>query len=201
MDTNDAVTTVNNPEEIDEKNERHLTADDIKKLIQSEVDKVRTKYSQANAELQKKYDSLKQEKLTDDERKQLEIDEREKKIADREKELNDRDHRWYALKAIKNAGLDHGDDTALELVDFVMADSEELIDKKVKTFNSLVKKLVKEEVDVTFKQNGRDISKGAVGASENNPFSKEHFNLSKQMQLYKENPELARQLETSIFGK
>ena len=79
MDTNDAVTTVNNPEEIDEKNERHLTADDIKKLIQSEVDKVRTKYSQANAELQKKYDSLKQEKLTDDERKQLEIDEDRKR--------------------------------------------------------------------------------------------------------------------------
>lgn len=129
---------------------------DYDKLIQSKLDKAMAEERKKSAALQKELDKLKKEKMTDDERKQAEMSEKEKELAEREQMLLDKENRLTAIKEIKAAGLDDGSGLSLELVDFVMADNEEAIKNKVKTFKELFDKFVAAEVDKTFKKNGRN---------------------------------------------
>ncbi len=167
----------------------------LEKLVQAKVDKITSKLGKEKAELQRQLEQLKKDKLTDDEKKQFEISEKEQEIAERERALLEKENRLYAIKAIKAAGLDDGSDISLELIDFVMADDPSIIDTKIKAFDKLLKKLVKIEVDRTFKENGRNPQSGTSGTKTNNPYAKETFNLSEQMRLERENPELAKQLQ------
>lgn len=133
---------------------------DLDKLVQARADKITAEMGKKNAALQKELDKLKKANKTAEEIKQLEMSEKEKELAEREKMLLDKENRLFALKAIKEAGLDDGSSLSLELVDFVIADNEEAITNKVKAFGELVKKFVKSEVDETFKKNGRNPNGG-----------------------------------------
>lgn len=177
-----------NNDDLDEKLER---------IIQSKVDKITSKLGKENADLKKKLDKLQKAKLTDDELKQLEITEKENEIAERERALLEKENRLYAIKAIKAAGLDDGGEKSLELVEFVISDDTEVIDSRVKAFGDLVKKFVKSEVDRTFKENGRNPNGGGKTSTGVNPYAKETFNLTEQMRLEVENPELAKTLKAS----
>lgn len=181
----------NEPEDGDNKN----TMPDIEKLIQSAVDRATNKLGNDNKKLRDELSNLKKAKLTVEELRDDEIKSKEAEIAERERALVEKENRLYAIKAIKAAGLDDGSDTSLELIDFVMADDTSVIDSKIKAFDKLMKKLVKIEVDKTFKENGRNPQVGTSGTKTNNPYMKETFNLSEQMKLESENPELAKQLQ------
>lgn len=170
---------------------------DLQKLIQSAVDRATNKIGNENKKLREQLEALKKSKLTDAEAAELERQEREDALAEREKALQDEKNRWYAMRAIKKAGLDDGGDNALELVEFVLGADEAAIDEKVKAFGGLVKKFVKAEVDKTFKQHGRDPGQGGGGAGGNNPWAKESYNITQQMMLEATNPELAKQLKAA----
>lgn len=184
-------------EETKQKEVNTFDEEKLEKLIQAKVDRLTARLGKEKAELQKEVDKLKREKLSDEEIKQLEISEKEKEIADRERALLEKENRLYAIKAIKAANLDDGSDKSLELVDFVMSDDTETIDKRVKAFGDLVRKFVTSEVDKKFKSNGRTPNTGSSGGGNNNPFSKESFNLTEQMRILSENPELAKQLQAT----
>lgn len=139
----------------------------IEDLIQRAVDRATNKLGNENKKLRDQNEALKREKLTDAERQQLEIADREADIADREAKLKEKENRLFAIKAIKDAGLDDGSSSALELVDFVMTDEEETTTARVKAFSALVNKFVSAEVDRTFKSKGRDVDKGGTGKTEN----------------------------------
>lgn len=142
--------------------------DALDKVIQSRVDRLMAEERKKNADLQKKYDKLVKEKMSDEEVKKLEADEREKALAAKERELKDRENKLYAIKAIKEVGLDDGSDKALELVDLIIHDDEKVMEARAKTLSDLVKRLVSAEVDKTFKANGRDPhgAKGGAGKAE-----------------------------------
>lgn len=146
------------------------TETDIEKLIQKAVDRATNKLGNEKKKLQEQLETLKKEKLSEDEIKKLELADKEADIADREAKLTEKENRWIAIKAIKDAGLDDGGNNALELVDFVMSDSEEATKAKVKTFSDLVKKFVTAQVNETFKANGRNPEKSgnAEGNATNN---------------------------------
>lgn len=184
-------------EETKQKEVNTFDEEKLEKLIQAKVDRLTARLGKEKAELQKEVDKLKREKLSDEEIKQLEISEKEKALAEREQVLLDRENRLYAIKAIKAAQLDDGSDKSLELVDFVMSNDTETIDKRVKAFGDLVRKFVTAEVDKKFKSNGRTPNTGSSGGGNNNPFSKESFNLTEQMRILSENPELAKQLQAA----
>ena len=184
-------------EETKQKEVNTFDEEKLEKLIQAKVDRLTARLGKEKAELQKEVDKLKREKLSDEEIKQLEISEKEKALAERERALLDKENRLYAIKAIKAAQLDDGSDKSLELVDFVMSDDTETIDKRVKAFGDLVRKFVTSEVDKKFKSNGRTPNTGSSGGGNNNPFSKESFNLTEQMRILSENPELAKQLQSA----
>lgn len=173
----------------------------LEKLIQAKVDKITSKLGKEKADLQKQVDKLKKEKLTEDEIKQLELSEKEQAIAERERALLEKENRLYAIKAIKAAGLDDGSDKSLELVEFVLGDDTTQIDERVKAFGALVKKFAQSEIDRTFKENGRNPNASVKSKSGNNPYAKETFNLTEQMKLEIENPELAAQLKAAAGGR
>lgn len=169
---------------------------DLEKIIQRAVDRATNRLGNDNKKLRQQLEALKKSKLTAEEAAELERKEREDDLAERERALQEKENRLYAIKAIKAAGLDDGSDRALELVDFVIGGSEADIDTKVKAFGGLVKKFVKAEVDRTFKQHGRTPEHGA-GAGEKNPWAKESYNITQQMQIELTNPELAKQLKAA----
>lgn len=171
--------------------------DALERLIQAKVDKITSKLGKEKADLQKKLDTMKKEKLSDAERAELERKEKEDELAEREKALTEKENRLYAIKAIKAAGLDDGSDKSLELVDFVMSEDEEAIDSKIKAFAGLVKKFVQAEIDKTFRENGRTPAKGSGTDATQNPYAKDTYNLTEQMRLEVENPELAKTLKAA----
>lgn len=174
---------------------------DIEKLIQQAVDRATNKLGNDNKKLRKELETLQKEKLSAEELRDLEIQNREQDIAEREKSLQEKENRLYAIKAIKKAGLDDGSDVSLELVDFVLAKETSEIDARIQAFDKLLKKLVKAEVDKTFRANGRNPHSGSSAARTANPYAKDTFNLSEQMKLEMENPELAKQLQAAAGSK
>ena len=142
-----------------------LSTEALDKLIQSRVDKITADFGKKNATLQKELDSLKREKLTDEQIKNLEIADKEKALTEKEQALLERENRLYAIKAIKDAELDDGSDLSLELIDFVMGEDENAINEKVKSFKSLVERFVTAKVDATFKANGRTPNGSGKGGS------------------------------------
>lgn len=140
-------------------------ASDFEALVQRAVDRATNKLGNENKRLRSEIETLKKAKLSDDEIKQIEMQEKEKEIAEREKALSEKENRLLAIKAIKEAGLDDGSDASLAIVDFVMADSEEGIRDRVKAFDALVKRIVQSQVDAVFKANGRTPGVGTDTAS------------------------------------
>ena len=108
----------------------------------------------------------------------------------------------YAMKAIRKAGLDKGDELSIDITDFVMADEEETIDTRVKAFKKLVDSLVKAAVDEAFKAGSRTPDKGGKSTGiQNNPYAKETFNLTAQMRLEASEPQKAEILKAQAGMK
>lgn len=175
--------------------------DKLDKIIQARVDKQMAEERRKTAEYKKKLERLQQDKLTDEELKKLEIENKEKEIAEREQAITDKENRLFAIKAIKEAGLDDGSDTALSLVDFVIGADETEIKSKVKAFKELFDKAVTAEVNKRFKEAGYTPKKGETLNNGVNPYTKEQFNLTEQMKLESTNPELAAQLKAAAGVK
>lgn len=189
------------PSPDEEPKQEPIDYDKLDKIIQSRVDKQMAAERKKNADLEKKLKNLQQAKLTDEELKNIEIEEKEKAIAEREKAITDKENRLFAVKAIKEAGLDDGSDVSLSLVDFVMGEDENEIKTKVKAFKELFDKAVTAEVNKRFKDNGYTPKKGESLNGGVNPYTKEQFNLTEQMKLENTSPELAAQLKAAAGVK
>lgn len=168
----------------------------LERMVQAAVDRATNKLGNENKVLREKLEKERKKNLTAEEVKQLELQEKEQELAQKEKEIRDEKNRMYALKSIKKAGLDDGSEDTLDFVDFVMADEESDIDDRVKSLKSLIDARVHREVDRIFKENGRIPGKGGTAAKDN-PWSKGSWNLTKQMELEINNPELAKTMKAS----
>lgn len=140
-------------------------SEQLERLIQARVDRLMAEERKKSAALQKKYNKLASEKLTEDELKDRTISEREATVAEKERELTERENRLHAIKALKAAGLDDGSESVLALVDFVLAEDEKAITERVTAFAALFQKMVAAEVEKTFQKNGREPS-GAQGGED-----------------------------------
>ena len=169
--------------------------DDMDKLIEKAVDRATNKLGNENKALREKLEKLKKTKLSAEEIAEEERREKETALAEREAAVKAAENRMFALKQIKKIGLDSGDETAIQIVDLVMGEDEDAISENVSALKKLVDSLVAVEVDKAFKSTGRVPGKGKSGGTQNNPFSKDTYNLTEQMRLLQENPELAEQLK------
>lgn len=170
---------------------------DIALLVKKELEKYSVKWKSENEKLKIELEKERKKNLSADELKVLEMKEKEVEIEEREKALKEQENRLYAIKALKKAGLDTGDEESLEIVDFVIGNEETKIDNKVRIFKELIDKKVKSEVDKVFKENGRNPEKGTSRNTGENPYIKGQENLTKQMELELNNPEVAKKMKAA----
>lgn len=147
---------------------------DIENIVQKAIEAATKGWETEKEALEAKISELMKKGLTPEQLKELEEKEKEAAQNKREAEITDRENRFYALTAIKKAGLDDGGETALELIDLVMGKDQSEIDLKVKNLGNLVKKMVAAEVEKTFKDKGRspESGKGAEGEDKNTDIAK-----------------------------
>ncbi len=136
-------------------NTSEYSEETVKELIKNAITEATRGLIADNNTLKEQIKELSRKGLKPEQIAELEKKDREDAQNKREAEITERENRFYALTAIKEAGLDDGGKTALELINLVMGKDQNEIDSKVKTLNSLVKNMVKTEVDKTFKDNGR----------------------------------------------
>lgn len=135
----------------------------LEKYIQSQIDKGLAAARKELADTKKALEALRKEKLSDDELADIQRKDHEKELAEREKAVTDKENRLFAVKAIKDAGLDDGSDKSLALVDLVVTgngDTEETITTKVKAVSAYISAVVAAKVDQRFKDNGRNPDSG-----------------------------------------
>ncbi len=167
----------------------------IKKLIQSEVDKVRGKYS---LELKKKDEELKKvraEHLTAEEVTRIELEEQKKELEEQRRAFNLEKNKNFAKDSLAKSHLCSDAEKTLKLVNLVMGDSEEEIESKIKYISDVIEDIVNSRVEEKFKSSGRQVTRtsGDAGLT-NNPWAKDSMNLTEQMRIQIDNPELAKKL-------
>jgi len=162
---------------------------EVRKLIQSETDKVRTEYSRKLKEAQAELERLKAEKMTEEEKAKYEQEKLQKELQEKEQALLQRELNLLAVDLLTEAKM------PLEFKEFVVGVDEETTKAKVTTLKNLWNTALEQAVKERFKEKGRDpYDTSGSGDTVKNPWSKEHFNLTEQGRLLRENPELAKQL-------
>lgn len=169
----------------------------IAKAVQAAVDRATNKLGNENKLLKDKLEKTRKEKLSAEELKQVEFQEKEAELAQKEQEIREKENRMYAIKALKKAELDDGSEDALDLVEFVLGEDEAAIDLKIKALQKFAQRIIKNTTDGIYKSNGRTPGKGNAGGASDNPWSKESWNFTKQMELEISSPELAKTLKAS----
>ncbi|MCM3160994.1 DUF4355 domain-containing protein [Metabacillus litoralis] len=161
-----------------------FTKDDITKLIQSEVDKVRTDYSKKLKDKDKELDTLKREKMTEEEKQKLD---NENLLKENEALKKDK-LGYFALENIVSQGL------PAEAKEFVVGDDEATTLDKITAFKTMFDNAVTAKVNEAYKNNGSDHKKGN---SSSGSITKEQFmsmSAVERTKIYNENPELYKQL-------
>lgn len=169
----------------------------IAKAVQAAVDRATNKLGNENKRLKDQLEAERKKNLSADELKQVELQEKEQELAQKEQEIREKENRMYAIKALKKAELDDGSEETLDLVEFVLGEDETAIDLKVKALQKFAQRVAKNTTDGIYKANGRTPGKGSSGSGQDNPWSKESWNLTRQMELEINNPELAKTLKAS----
>lgn len=167
----------------------------LEKLVQAAVDRATNKIGNENKKLKEQLEAERKKNLSADELKQVELQEKETELAQKEQEIREKENRMYAIKALKKAELDDGSEETLDLVEFVLGEDETTIDMKVKALQKFAQRVAKNTTDGIYKANGRTPGKGNAGGGSDNPWSKESWNLTKQMELEISNPELAKTMK------
>lgn len=169
---------------------------EIRKLIQSETDKVRTEYSRKLKEAQAELERLKAEKMTEEEKAKYEQEKLQKELQEKEQALLQRELNLLAVELLNEAQM------PLEFKEFVVGVDEQQTREKVSTLKKLWNAQLERAVQERFKANGRSPhDTSGSGDTIKNPWPKEHFNLTEQGRILRENPELAKQLMAAAGKK
>ena len=162
----------------------------IQKLLQSEKDREANRVGNAK---KAEYDKLKNDKLSEDEKRKLEDEEKRRALEKKEREFALMQCKYVATQELKSKGLDNSDD----IVQLVLGSDEEETKKRVGAFSLLIEKLVKEKVEERFKESGRDVHKGSGSGEDYNPWKKDSLNITKQFEIEAADPERAKVLRAA----
>jgi len=168
--------------------DKPLTMDEVRKLIQSETDKVRTEYSKKLKEAQAEAERLAKEKMSEEEKAKYEQEKLQKELQEKEQALLERELNLLAVDLLTEAKM------PLEFKEFVVGADEETTKARVATLKKLWTDALEKAVQERFKEKGRNPHEPSDANSVKNPWSKEYFNLTEQARLLRENPELAATL-------
>ena len=154
------MTDETNPKEgndpkTDPKSEKEtFDLESVKKLVQSETDKVRTdlwiKIKEKDAEIEK----LKTDQMTDKQKAQYEAERLSKELAKKETDLKAKELSLFAYDHMKKENIDP------EFYAYIIGGSEDEIKTRAKSFMELFNKYLAAKVDEKLKGAGREPGKG-----------------------------------------
>lgn len=167
---------------------RTYTQEEVDRLLQSESDrrvsealkKADRKTQEAVREAQKLAAMNEQEKYA------YELEQREKALAEKERALSLAENKNEAGKILSEKGL------SLSLVDFVVAEDASKMKSNIDLLDKAFKASVKAEVEKRLNSNIPNKSSTSNGNITREQFKK--MDCGKRAKLYKENPELYKQL-------
>lgn len=196
-------------EKVDAEVRKELPKHFVPKSQYNDVSEARRKAEEALAERDKQLESLKKSAGDNEElRKQIEALQAENKAAKEKYGAELKDLRVTTAIKLAIAGQVHDPDLVAGLLDKSKIELDDAgniksgLDEQVKALRESKAFLFVQKEDKgpqfrgTTPADGRD--QGAVGIK--NPWSKEHFNLTEQARILRENPELAKQLQSIAGG-
>ena len=162
------------------------------RTFQKELDKKMAAERKKNAELQRKVERMEKKILSDEELKQEEYERQQQEIEEQRREIKIEKNKMYAVKSMQKAEIGNSEEAMSLMEKLVMVCEDETeIDDMIELLKAWKDKDVKAEVDKRFKDNGYTPKKGADINNVVNPFKAETFNLTEQIRLKNDNPELA----------
>lgn len=121
--------------------------------------------------IKEELDKLKKEKLTQEERTRLELTQRETDVANREAVIRDKENRLHAIDALEQANLVGNGITTADLIPFVMDNTTQAIDDKVKSLQGLLEKCMAAQTQRIYQSAGRQPHQvqDTTGSNSNTP--------------------------------
>lgn len=164
---------------VEVKEEKTFTQAELDKILNKKFAQWQKKTEEAKAEAERKAKLTEAEKLAE-ERKEFEA---MKKQFEYEQRVNS------TSKVLASNNL------PIEFADFLIAENDEATTQRVdlfkNAFNDALEKAVNERL------RGKTPKVATIKTSQDNPYSKSSWNLTKQMELEMNNPALAKQLQAS----
>lgn len=171
----------------DNNQSEQYTKEAFEKMLQSEADKIRTKYSKEASGYKKELEDLKKAKMTEDEKKKFEDDQREQELLAKEAALLEKELTLKAIDLLTTEGL------PLDAKQFLIGKDEDSTVENVAAFKKMFDAAVAKEVEATFKKKGTE-HKQSEG---NGSITKEQFmkmGYLERAKIANENPELYKSL-------
>lgn len=197
-DQNDPPADPPNDPPADPPKKLELTEEELQKKIEAEADrkldtalKKKQKEWEAQLEAEKK-EAERLAKLSEKERKDEELLKKEQDIAKRLAELERKELKADAIADLSKKEL------PVKFADFLLAENAEKTLENINSFKKAFDDAVAAKVKETLAGKPPKVN---ADPTFKNPFSKEHFNLTEQGKLYKENPELYKQLKAQANQK
>jgi len=186
--TNEAVENTESPKTETESNKLSFTQEELDALLQKEGDKrVSQALKTAERKNQEKVrESEKLARMNEAEKYEYELEQREKAIAQKELELSLAENKNEASKILAEKGL------SLGLVDFVVCESADEMNDKIKMLGKEFKVSVKNEVERRLSSSVPKKDLPLDQAITRDSFNK--MSLAEQQRLANENPELYKTL-------
>lgn len=147
-----------------DKTEDVFTKEELEKIVQSETDKVRTKYSKELKALKEELERLKIAQMTEKEKQEYEEKKRQEALEAKEKELRQKELNLKSYEVITEQKLD------ARLRPFILAEDEEKIEENAKKLKSIIDSIVNEALQEKIKGLGREPHKSDNDTTINDPF-------------------------------
>ena len=174
-----------------------VTVEELQKQLEDTTKLVKTmqsNFDRKNTDFQKlkeENEELKKAQMKEEERKEYERKKYEQELADKEAALKIKE---FELEKTK---LNSEKEIPYELGNLVKGDSIEDYIKNIEIISKLIDTRVNAEVEKRINEklgNNQPPGGGDNGTYPNNPWSKDTFNLTKQGEIYRKDPELAKKM-------
>ena len=166
----------------------------VDKAAQQAADRVRTEAAKEKKALNDELEKIKREKMTDDERAKDDVEKMKADLQQREDALNKKTVELHTVNVLADKKINPN------FKDFLIAETTEATDARIATFETVWNAAIKTAVEDRFKQGGGEPPRGTGGGGGViNPWSKATLNYSKQGEIMRTNPELAKQLQAAAI--
>lgn len=180
------------PEEPNTEDEKTVSVAEMQRRIKKEQER----FEDYQRELEDKFEEKLNEaeklrKMNEEEKQKYEQEKKDKRIEELENQLN----RHGLEKEATSMLAEHDIPISDEVFNVVVGGDADQTKEKVDWFVELIDGIAEKKIEDYKKGETPKSTKGAPSSASKNPFSEEHFNLTEQGRLLKDNPELYEKLK------